>query len=142
MTRIAGFGLIALLFLVPRVLAHEGHDDGPTEQTFKIATNGDVKFGEDVRFGDLLVKKGKYVLEHRIDGERHLIALSGVTKAETNAPTIYTVPTEVLSSKVAVKKSAVYAAEGHDRILSVTVVQIEGENLDHVPIANGAQSTE
>lgn len=141
MKRFVGLGMVMLLFLAPRVLAHEGHDDGPTEQTFKIAANGEVKFGEDVRFGDFVVKKGKYVLEHRIDGERHLITLSAVTKAETTAPVVYDVPTQTVLSKVPVKKSAVYAVEGADRLLRVSVVQISGENVDHLPVSNAVPAT-
>ena len=142
MKRIAALGMVASLVLAaPVVVAHEGHDDGPTEQTFKIAANGEVKFGEDVRFGDVLIKKGKYVLEHRIDGERHLIVLSAVTKAGATVATYSTV-TETLAAKVPVKKSALYAAEGKDRVLRVTVVQIAGENLDHLPGANGVQATQ
>lgn len=141
MTRILGFGLVVLLFVAPRVLAHEGHDDGPTEQTFKIATNGEVKFGEDVRFGDFLVKKGKYVLEHRVDGERHVIVLSAVTKAETKTPVVYDVPTQTVVSKLPVKRSAVFAAEGTDHLLRATVVQIAGENIDHLPFSNAVPAT-
>lgn len=141
MTRLAGFGMALLLLLAPRVLAHEGHDDGPTEQTFKIAANGEVKFGEDVRFGDFLVKKGKYVLEHRVEGERHVIALSAVTKAATKAPVVYDVPTQTLVSKVPVKKSAVYAVEAADHVLRVSVVQIAGENADHIPFSNAGPAT-
>lgn len=140
MRRIAALGIVASLILSSPVLAHEGHDDGPTEQTFKIAANGEVKFGEDVRFGDILIKKGKYVLEHRIDGERHVIVLSATTKAGTSAA-MYTAATETLAAKVTVKKSAVYATEGKDRILRVTVVQIVGENLDHLPGTTGIQAT-
>ena len=140
MRRIAALGIVATLIVSSGALAHEGHDDGPTEQTFKIAASGEVKFGEDVKFGDVLIKKGKYVLEHRIDGERHLIVLSAVTKAAATVST-YVAATETLAAKVPVKKSAFYATEGKDRILRVTVVQIAGENLDHLPSTNGVQAT-
>ena len=47
----------------------------------------------------------------------------------------YEVPTEVVSSRLPVKKSTVYAAERNDHVLQVTVVQILGENMDHLPIS-------
>ncbi len=133
MTRIAGVSLVLALLVVPAVSAHDGHDDGPSEQTFKIGKNGEVKFGEDVKMGDLLVRKGRYVLEHRLDGDRHLFILTSAERVEARAAAVYEVPTEVLVSKVPVKKSAVYAAERDNHLLQVTVVQIAGENVDHLP---------
>jgi hypothetical protein len=130
MKHIASVSLVLALLVVPGVSAHDGHDDGPTEQTFKVGKNGEIKFGEDVKMGDLLVKKGRYLLEHRIDGARHLFVL---TSNEAKAATVYEVPTEILVSKVPVKKSAIYATERADRVLQVTVVQIAGEDVDHLP---------
>ena len=101
--------------------------------TFKVGKNGEVKFGEDVKMGDFLVKKGRYVLEHRIDGDRHLFVLTSAERIEAKAPLIYEVPTEVLVSKVPVKKSAIYATERADHVLQVSVVQISWENVDHRP---------
>jgi hypothetical protein len=133
MPRIASVSLVLALLVVSGISAHDGHDDGLTEQTFKIGKNGEVKFGEDVTIGDLLVKKGRYLLEHRLDGERHLFMLTSAERAEAKAAPVYEVPTEVLVSKVPVKKSAVYAAERDNHMLQVTVVQIAGENVNHLP---------
>ena len=141
MKRIASVSLVLALLVVPGVSAHDGHDDGPTEQTFKIGKNGEVKFGEDVKMGDFLVKKGRFVLEHRVDGDRHLFVLTGAERVEAKASVVYEVPTEVLVSKAPVKKSAIYATERADHVLQVTVVQIAGENVDHLPRSTTTATT-
>ncbi len=133
MKRIASVSLVLALLAVPGVSAHDGHEDGPTEQTFKVGQGGKVKFGEDVKMGDRLVKKGRYVLEHRVDGDRHLFVLIGAERIEGKTAFVYEVPMEVLVSRVPVKKSAIYATERADHVLQVSVVQIAGENVDHLP---------
>jgi hypothetical protein len=141
MKRLGSVAAMVLLVLVSRAWAHDGHDDGPAEQAFKVGKNGEVKFGEDVKMGSLLVKKGRYVLEHRVEGNRHFIVLTSAERSE-QAPAVYDVPMTVVASKVAAKKSAVFAAEGKDRSLRVTVVQIGGEKFDHLPGSSTEAATQ
>jgi hypothetical protein len=45
---------------------HEGdHGGGPIDRTFKIGKTGEVNFGRDVKIGNHLVKRGKYLMVHR-----------------------------------------------------------------------------
>lgn len=138
MKRIVSLALVAGLVSGPALSAHDGHDD-VTEQTFKVGNKGEVRFSEDMKMGDILVKKGRYVLEHRIDGNRHVLVLRDALRSEAGAGPAYEMPTEVLSSKLPVKKSAIYASE-RDNLLQVTVVQILGENIDHLPIGRAVQA--
>jgi hypothetical protein len=134
---IAGVPFVLALVSASGLSAHDGHDD-VTEQTFKVGNKGEVKFGEDVKMGGFLVKKGRYVLEHHIDGARHLLVLTSAERREAQVAVTYEVSTEVVSSKLPVKKSAIYAAERDDHELQVAVVQILGENIDHLPIGTVA----
>jgi hypothetical protein len=138
MNRTAAWITIAALWVGggAGVLAHEGHDgphDGPTGRTFTVGKNGDVNIREDVKVGADILRKGKYQFEHRVDGDRHLIVLTGIVKKDAVAP-IYEIPTMTMKSREAAKRSVFVAKELLDHSLQVGVVHVAGEALEHVPI--------
>jgi hypothetical protein len=117
---------------------HDGPHVGPDGEVFNVGKKGDVKIGLDVAIGDVLVKKGKYLFEHRMEGDRHMLVLTGLeTKNGIEAP-VHQIPMRFITSKDAVKKSALFAERLRDRSYRVSVIQIAGESGDHMPAAAGS----
>ena len=134
MRSIVTWATVAVLALTSSAAAHDGpHAAGPNDQVFKIGKNGEVKIGTDVKIGNTLVKKGKYVAVHRIDGDNHVLALTTAdAKTEVDVVT-HEIRMRLIPSKDPVKASALFAEEQRDRSLRVVAVQIAGEPGDHLP---------
>ena len=134
MNRTAAWIALAALSAATAVWAHEGHDghEGPTGRTFTVGKNGDVNIREDVKVGDDILKRGKYVFEHHIDGDRHVIVLTGVVKNGAVSP-VYEIPTRVIVGRETARRSAFVARELADHSLRVGMVHVAGEAVEHVP---------
>jgi hypothetical protein len=111
--------------------AHDGHD-GPTGRTFTVGKKGDVNIREDVKVGGDILKRGKYLFDHRVDGDRHLIVLTGIVKNDV-VPPVYEIATRTIAAREPATKSAFVAKELPDHSLQVGVVRVAGEALEHVP---------
>lgn len=72
MTKCVAWVGAIMLAAFASIRAHDGHEV-PTGRTFTVGKNGDVNIREDVKIGADTLKRGKYLFEHRADGERHLI---------------------------------------------------------------------
>ena len=102
------------------------HDEVEGDPSFKIGKNGQVSFNADVRFRDLVVKKGKYIVQHRIDGTGHVfdfMALKGGQKTVVRSKGVFP------GDKYAV--SVIHAKEEKDRSVRVSAIEMAGENMDH-----------
>jgi hypothetical protein len=127
---------IGLFVLTPPAMAHDGpHAAGPNDQVFKISKTGEVKIGTDVRIGQALVKKGKYLAVHRVDGDSHVLALTTADAKKEIDVVTHEIRMRLIPSRDPVKASALFAEEQRDRSLRVVAVQIAGEPGDHVPEA-------
>ena len=134
MTRILMTAVVASLLLMGTFAsAHDGPHGGPDAVTFKVGKNGEVNVRQDVKFGTVLVRRGKYMFEHRLDGERHVVVLTGAARKDGAVPVQYELPTSVLSSRQVAKRTAVCAKELADRSLVVTMVEVTGERAEHLP---------
>ena len=89
--------------------------------------------GGEVRIGNALVKKGKYLAVHRVDGDTHVLALTTADKKNEINVVTHEIRMQLIPSKDPVKTSALFAEEQRDRSLRVVAVQIAGEPGDHVP---------
>jgi len=116
-----------------KVAAHDGPHGGPDEVTFRVGKNGEINLRQDVKFGTVLVKRGKYVFEHRLDADQHLIVLTEVAPKGGRAPAVYEVPTRLLPARKAANRTSVYAKEQADRSLVVMMVEVAGEPSEHLP---------
>ena len=118
--------------------AHEGHESGPVGRTFTVGKKTDVNIREDVKVGADILKRGKYFFEHRVDGDRHVIVLTGIVKKDV-VPSIYEIPTRTIPTREMAKKSVFVAGELADHSMQVRVVHVAGEALEHIPV--GATAT-
>jgi hypothetical protein len=112
--------------------AHDGDHFGPDGEAFTVGRNGDVKIGEDVVIGAVLVRKGKYILQHRLDRDAHILLLTSVAD-KSGVTRLHEISMRLIPSPDVPKKSALFAERLKDRSYRVTVVQIAGEGGDHVP---------
>ena len=127
---------IGVVVLASSAAAHDGpHAAGPNDQVFKIGKNGEVKIGTDVRIGSALVKKGRYLAIHRVDGDSHILALTTADKKSEVDVVTHEIRMRLIPSKDPVKTSALFVEEQKDRSLRVVAVQIAGEPGDHLPEA-------
>lgn len=124
--------VVGLFLAVAKVAAHDGPHGGPDEATFKVGKNGDVKIGEDITVGPVLVKRGKYRFEHRVEGERHTVRLTRLESKAAEELT-YELPMRLIPSRQASKRTAVFAKELADQSLAMTAVEVAGESVEHVP---------
>src|SRR5687767_436225 len=77
--------IFAILNCGPSVFAfHDGdHGDWATDYIFGINKKGEVNLRTDTRFGNIVVKRGKYTVTHQADGGRHLFALAEINKKKS-----------------------------------------------------------
>ena len=134
MTRIVTMAAAASLIVFGSYIsAHDGPHGGPDEVTFNVGKNGELNLRQDVKFGSVVVRRGKYAFEHRLDGERHLVILTESARKDGGTPVVHQVPTNVISSRQVAKRTAVYAKELTDRSVVVTMIQVTGEQTEHLP---------
>jgi hypothetical protein len=103
----------------------EGHDDAPAELAFNVSKTGEVNITADVKIGIHPVKKGKYMISHRVDAVRHLFTLTQGTSTTQ-------IDSRFSPSSDIVKKSAFQARKQRDGSYEVVSIQIAGENGDHI----------
>lgn len=112
----------------------------PQEKALKVGKTGDVEFRSATMVGDLMLKPGRYLVQHRTEGADHFVHFTEVTK-----PLPYSLgggeaatkshPGEVrcmltpLNDKV--RSTTVYTTKQGETV-RVTKVLIAGENVAHV----------
>ena len=127
---IASFATVMIFYAGAGMTAHPD-DENPSDEIFNVGKSSEVKIGQDVSAGKVRVKRGKYLFEHRVDGERHTIVLTGVGKDASERA--YEILMRLFASAEVAKRSALIARESKDHTLHVVMVQVAGEAGDHVP---------
>ena len=136
MHRMTLVGLIGILSLVSgSVLSarHDGPHGGPDDEVWSINKNGEGKMALDVVIGGVVVRKGKYAAEHRVDGDVHTLVLTSLDRRSGESRMILEIPMRLIPSQDPVKKSALFVNRQPNRSWRVDIVQIAGEPGDHVP---------
>ena len=110
--------------------APHDEDAGPGHPVYKIGQAGEVKIADPLTIGSLVLPKGRYLVQHRVDGTRHLIVLTRVDpKAER---TIQEFVTQLIAEKKVAKRSAIFADDMPDGSERLSAIQIAGEAGDHI----------
>ena len=116
------------------VATHDGpHGPSDTDVVLKVGKTGEVKIGADLRVSSRTIPRGKYVFEHRIDGDNHVIVLTGAASDKKVASALHEIPTRWVTSRDNVKSSLIVTREQRDRSYHVTSIKVAGENGDHIP---------
>lgn len=113
--------------------AHDGPHGAESDVVFQVGKNGEVKIGADLQVGGTLIKKGKYVFAHRIDGDVHIVVLTGVAGKDTPVAPVHEIRTKLVPSRDRVKGSALFTHEEHDLSYRITTIKVAGESGDHLP---------
>lgn len=112
---------------------------GKAEQALKVGKKQGVEFTVETLVGEMRLKPGRYVLQHRVDGSDHFVHFTEVTKGYgssgdgAGAPKAH--PGEVKCALEALdekaKQSTIYTAQEGDARRVMKVV-IRGENVAHI----------
>lgn len=136
MRRICACVLAVSAWLPPSTpAAHDGPHGGPDEVALRAGKNGEINLREDVTFGTALVKRGKYILAHRVDDDRHVIVLTAAGQRKGEVPAVHELPTQLLVSRDVPKRTTLYARELANRRLVAIMIEIAGEQAEHIPQA-------
>ena len=125
--------VVAVVLSVGLVAGLSAHDDphtGRTDATFKVGKNRQVKIGEDLKVGALVVKKGTYLFDHRVEDGRHVIMLTKVDKAAEHSP--FELRMRLVLTNSPMKRTAILAHEPERGPLEMTTVEVVGELGEHV----------
>jgi hypothetical protein len=57
------------------------------EHTMKVGKTGEVTFNKETKVGDLALKPGRYLFQHRVEGTDHFVHFTEVTKPNPAYPT-------------------------------------------------------
>jgi len=120
-----------IVLFATSVLARHDEQDG--DPYFKIGKNGEVKFDSDIRIGDSLLKKGKYIVQHRIENGDHTFVFLN-TKGDKNnsaADRPLTIRSKGVFPGDGAGQSGIHGKEEKDHTVRITKIEIAGENLDH-----------
>ncbi len=112
------------------------------EQEMKVGKKDDVTFTKEVRVGDVTLARGKYRLQHRVDGSEHFVrfeALATTIPSAQKSTAGLAVPAshaddvkcrlEALSEKVTATTVHLLSEADGQRI---TKILVRGENVAHV----------
>ena len=137
MKKIPMLFLLTVLFVV-NGLTHDGdHSDWATHRTFKVSKTGEVNFATDVKIGNRIVKRGKYILDHRPENVRHVFIFSEINKKKGSSElAVIELNSRFVGGSERVKNSAIMVTMQHDHSYAVQKIQIAGENGDHLFATN------
>lgn len=109
------------------------------QQVIKVGKKGEVMLSQETQVGDLTLKPGHYQMQHRVDGEDHMIhftELKGMhNPSHPGGPTGTAHPGEVkcrlepMNAKAS-QTAVTMSTEGGVR--RITRIEIAGENVAHV----------
>ena len=123
---------MAVLNTIPAVAANR-------EQALKVGKKGDIKLTTETMVGNIMLKPGRYKIQHRVEGEDHFIHFTEVT-----GPDVYGThgggvakahPGEVKCKLEPLPKKAEFTTvyiDSEGGMSRVTKVEIAGENVAHL----------
>ena len=120
-------GLVLFLAVAFTAAVVSAHDEAEGDPYFKIAKNGQVNFNSDVRIGDQVLKKGKYIVQHRVEGADHVFVFVDL-KRESQQTTIHS---KGVFPGDKSGESGIHAKEQKDRTIVITKIEMAAENMDH-----------
>jgi hypothetical protein len=97
------------------------------DKVLKVGKKGDVTFSSETQVGDVVLKPGKYTLQHRIEGADHVLHFAALSNRNSSGEVKCTV--EPLQSKV---PTTTMRLQNTGTSMRLVQVQIAGENVTHV----------
>ncbi len=108
------------------------------EQTIKVGKKGEITLPQDAMAGDLMLKAGAYLVQHRVDGNDHFVHFTKMSKEVAYSPDSYpkTHEGEIKCFIVPLPNKASWTAvvleKQDDGTYRLTRIEIAGENVAHL----------
>lgn len=127
--------MIALFILM--VLLPHPHDDPQPSRQYKVKPNGEFNLLDDTMLRDKLLTRGKYLIEHHVDGAVHSVTVAQVPDRKRIPRPAVTVAATMVPVKKAFSRSIVHAEppdEGNigDRYYRIMKIDVAGEDVEHL----------
>jgi hypothetical protein len=120
MLTVIATGLLLLVSIA--AMAGEHHSD-----VIKVGKKGEVTFSKETKVGDLTLKPGRYVVQHRVQGEEHFVHfVSQSGSAHGGEVKCNLEPLKNKASQTAV------TTEAEGAMQRIVRIEIAGENVAHV----------
>lgn len=97
------------------------------DQVLKVGKRGEVTLSSETQVGDVLLKPGKYTLQHRVEGADHVLHFAAESSKNPSADVRCTL--EPLEKKAPTTTMRLQNTGASMRLVQV---QIGGENVTHV----------
>ena len=135
----------AVLFAAAVALA-QGHEHAQMqgqaqgkEQVIKVGKKGDILFSDTTQIGDVTLKPGHYLFQHRVAGDEHFVKFTELLMSQdrhtggatTGAKDVGEIKCNVEPLKGKVNQTAVYS-ETVGGVKRITRITVAGENVAHV----------
>jgi hypothetical protein len=120
-------------FAVLSLGAHEPGEEPSGDQDFLFGKDGEVNIKSNIVIGDVLMQKGKYRVEHRVEGAAHsflFVRISGEKSTKVTEKPI------VINSKAAfsgnkTSRSTIHVKAEKNGSNRVTSIAVSPENMEH-----------
>lgn len=109
------------------------------ENVIKVGKKGDVVFSEPTQIGDITLKPGHYLFQHRVAGDEHFVKFTELMMSQgrhpsgmtTGAKDIGEIKCTVEPMKSKVTQTAIYS-DTSGGVKKITRIEVAGENVAHV----------
>jgi hypothetical protein len=109
------------------------------EQVIKVGKKGEIVFSETTQIGDVTLKPGHYLFQHRAAGDEHFVKFTELFMSQdrhaggatTGAKDAGEIKCNVEPLKEKVNQTAVYS-ETVGGVKRITRITVAGENVAHV----------
>jgi hypothetical protein len=102
------------------------HDDTIPPKIFKADKSSRVTFGSEIAFGKEILPKGRYVVEHRMEGNDHWIVFTPFPKGKRVEVQARTSPASDPVNRIEI------LAFPDSKRFEIVRIHIPGENVDHL----------
>ena len=108
------------------------------EQTIKVGKKGEINLFHDAMAGDLMLKAGAYLVQHRVDGNDHFVHFTKMSKEVAYSPDSYPKTHEgeikcfIVPLPNKASQTAVVLVKQDDGTYRLTRIEIAGENVAHL----------
>ena len=129
--------VVALFATQPATALHDGdHGGEDPNRIFKIDKKSAVNLRDTIQLNGVTVTKGKYLVEHRVDGNVHFFTFTKIEKPKKGAvvaPVLerIDVRSKMVAATERVKNSRIHTMHEKE-FYRVTKIEFIGEDLDHV----------
>jgi hypothetical protein len=123
----------ALGFAVLSVGAHEPGEEPSGDQDFLFGKNGEVNIKSNIMIGDLLMQKGRYKVEHRVQGAAHSFLFVRITgeKSTQGMDKAIVVNSKAAFSGNKTSRSTIHVKAEKNGRNRVTSIAVSPENMEH-----------